>query len=242
MCFCLLTIFADATLVSLEHITVFLIPLSMNPDIMLPMCSYKGQIEEITLSLNLLAMVLLMQPGMWLALIAAEAHCWLMFSLFSMRTSRSFSIKLFSSQPAPRLCFCIGLFFTRCGTSLFFLAKIHAVCDSPFLQRSLYKAALPSSKLIIPPPVWICLRFTHLKLQISTYRNKHQSSTDPREISLRCSHRWDFKPLTTTLWAWQSSHLATHLVVNTSSIFTRFDHLTTIRVQKIRLKTFPKSR
>lgn len=123
-----------------------------------------------------------------------------------------------------------------------FLAKFHAACGSPFLQHiEIPLKTNPALQQIDhSSPLWICLWFTHLKLQVITYMRKHQISTGPREMSLITGHQWDLKPLTTTLWAWQSRHFATHFVVNTSSILTRFDHLTTI-IWKIRLKALLKS-
>lgn len=150
MCFCPLTTFVDAPLDSLQYVSVFLILLSPNPDVMPPSRSYKGQIEEITISLNLPAMMLLMQPGTSLTLIAAEAHCRLLFNLFGLRTSSSFSAKLLSSQPAPRLCFCMGCFCIRCGTRLVFWPNFMLFVAVRFsgTLRSLQKAALPSMRQI----------------------------------------------------------------------------------------------
>jgi len=54
-------------------------------------------------SYGLLATLLLMQPRILLAFFAARAHCWLMSSLVSSRTTRFFSLKLLSSQFDPSI-------------------------------------------------------------------------------------------------------------------------------------------
>lgn len=56
--------------------------------------------REEPLSLDLLSVPLLIQPSLQLTF-AMWAHCWLMFSLVSTRSSRSFSSKQVSSQLPP---------------------------------------------------------------------------------------------------------------------------------------------
>lgn len=67
-------------------------------------------------SLHLPAIVLLIQPRMLLAFIAARIHGWLMFSLLSAKTPRAFSAEQLSSQPVPSWCYCLGLFHPRFRT------------------------------------------------------------------------------------------------------------------------------
>lgn len=104
----------------------FLTLLSPNPDIPLPTCL--GLREQITISLNVLALILKLYVGKPSLL---QTHCWLVFNLFSMRTSISCSAKLLSSKPAPKLCFT----WAYSALHSLGLAKISALCGSLFLQH-----------------------------------------------------------------------------------------------------------
>jgi len=58
----------------------------------------RGEQRRRITSLNLLAMLMLMQPRIPLAALATRAHCWLMANLLSTRTPSSFSPELLSAE------------------------------------------------------------------------------------------------------------------------------------------------
>jgi len=60
-------------------------------------------------SLDLLAMLLLMKPRIWLAFWAVSAHCQVMLSFRSTSTPKSFSSGLLSIHSLLGLCLCLGL-------------------------------------------------------------------------------------------------------------------------------------
>ena len=62
------------------------------------MCLIGFEYREKITSLDLLAMLCLMQPRRLLVFLAAKVHCWLMVNLVSIRSPRSFSAKLLSSK------------------------------------------------------------------------------------------------------------------------------------------------
>ncbi|NXW18147.1 TENS3 protein, partial [Circaetus pectoralis] len=64
--------------------------------------------------LDLLATLFLMQLRILMTAFAMRLHCWLMVSLLSTRTPRSFSAELSSNQLAPSMYWCLGLFLPRC--------------------------------------------------------------------------------------------------------------------------------
>ncbi|KAK4810782.1 hypothetical protein QYF61_008754, partial [Mycteria americana] len=103
-------------------------------------------------SLDLLAILCLMQPRIPLAL-AARAHCWLMFNLVSTRTPRSFSARLLSSWVAPSIYWCLGLFLPKCRTWHFPWLNCMRFLSAHFssLLRSLWVAARPSGISASPP-------------------------------------------------------------------------------------------
>lgn len=56
-------------------------------------------------------------------LLCCEEQCWLMFTLTSSRTPRTFATKLFSNLLIPSLYCCMGLFLPRCRDLHFALLK-----------------------------------------------------------------------------------------------------------------------
>lgn len=56
----------------------------------------------------------LLHPRAWLDLLAARAHCWLIFHLLSTRTPRFLPRKVLSSLLSPSLCIYPGLPHPRC--------------------------------------------------------------------------------------------------------------------------------
>ena len=73
---------------------------------------YRGRIP----SLDLLAMLLLMQPRAQLAFWAARAHCCVILSFLSTSTLTSFSAGLLSIHSLPNLSLCLGLPRPMCRT------------------------------------------------------------------------------------------------------------------------------
>jgi len=59
--------------------------------------------------LDLLAMLLLLQPRVQLYFWDASIHCWVMLSYSSTSKPKSLSSGLFSIHPLPSLYFCLGL-------------------------------------------------------------------------------------------------------------------------------------
>lgn len=101
--------------------------------------------------LDLLATPLLMQPRMLLLFLAARAHRWLMLTLLSARTPRSFAAKL-PSPLGARLSRCTGLFLLRYRAAPFLLVRLLPAHFSSLLrclwtaaQLSALSATLPSS-------------------------------------------------------------------------------------------------
>ena len=70
-------------------------------DAVLQMCATNAEQRGRITSIDLLAMLLLMQPRMLLAAFATRVHCNPMVSLFATRTPRSFSAQLLSSLAVP---------------------------------------------------------------------------------------------------------------------------------------------
>lgn len=97
--------------------------------------------------MNLLPVLLLVQPRMLLAFLAARADCWLMFSLLSTKIPRSFSTALLPSCLVPSLYYCQGLFLPICRASHLSLLNFprFLLAHSSSLFRSLWNATLPFS-------------------------------------------------------------------------------------------------
>lgn len=79
-----------------------------------------------------LAMLCLMYPKIWLAILAVKAHCWLKFNLTSTRIPRSLSMKLLSTQLYPA-CTCIQGCHDS-GAEYSTLFKFQVVGDCPALS------------------------------------------------------------------------------------------------------------
>jgi len=99
----------------------------------------------------------LMHPMTQLALLAARAHCWLIFHLLSTRTPRFLPRRVLSSLLSPSLCIYPGLPHPRCRIWNLLLLNIiwliiacinHMIDD--FL-RSLCKASLPLRESAVSP-------------------------------------------------------------------------------------------
>ena len=65
---------------------------------------------------DLLAILLLMQPRIWLAFWAVSTHCWVMMSFSSTSTPKSFSSRLLSIHSPLSLHLCLGLPWPMCRT------------------------------------------------------------------------------------------------------------------------------
>lgn len=115
-------------------------------------CALTGaeQSRKIT-SLHLPAAVLLIQPRMLLAFLAARIHGWLMFSLLPAKTPCAFSAEQLSSQPVPtQLVLLFGIIPSQVQDLMFISAEPHVKPHSCWpnlnsLLRSLYMVAFTSS-------------------------------------------------------------------------------------------------
>lgn len=97
----------------------------------------KAKYGGIVAPLDLLVVLLVMQPRMWFAFIVARPCCWLMLSWLSTRISMSFSAELHSSHSAPSAFCCLGLFYATCSTSCLSFVK---TCDSCLPNLSAYQS------------------------------------------------------------------------------------------------------
>jgi len=85
-----------------------------------------------------------MQPRIQMAIQAARAHCWLMFSLSSIRTQKSFSVGLISMSSTPSLYPCLGFPQPKCTLHLVLLTLVRLTWTQfPSLCRPLWIASLP---------------------------------------------------------------------------------------------------
>ena len=101
-------------------------------------------------SLDLLAMLCLMQPWTPFTAFAARSHCLLMSKLMS---TASFSDKLRFSWVDSSIYRCLGLFLPRCRTLHFPLLNFMRLLSAHFssLSRSLWMAAQPYGISATPP-------------------------------------------------------------------------------------------
>jgi len=110
-------------------------------------CAIKEQNWTIHI-INCLAMIGLIHPQVWLALLAGRTHCWLRFNLLSTRTLAFFSVELLSSHSSLSQYTDEGLPCPRCRIwNLFLLGLIQLVIiQPPNLSKSLCKVPLPSKE------------------------------------------------------------------------------------------------
>ena len=168
-------------------------------------------------SLTLLAMLLLMQPRIQLAFWAARAHCWLMSSLPSISTLRSFLAELLSILSSPSLYWQWRLPQPRCKTLHLDLLNLirftWAYCSS--LSQSLWKASHPSG---VPTAPHILVSAANLlredSISLSVSLTKILKSIDPSTNPWGTPHITDLcpdvEPLTTTLWTLSCSQFFIH--------------------------------
>lgn len=124
-------------------------------------------------SLDLLAMLCLMQPRRLLAAFAARAHCRLLVNLVSTGIPRYFSTKLLSSSSAPICTGTLSYSFPHIGLPLV------ALFSNP--SRSLW---MKHYHLVYPPLISVMMKLTSLWLPISflpmssflTHANPHHLS------------------------------------------------------------------
>lgn len=90
---------------------------------------------------------------MLLDFIGADAHCWLMPNLASIRIPKSLSAKLLSCWVALCMTLCLGLFPSEVRNFLLPLVKLHEVSVGHFfsLLRSLWVTAWPCGISAIVP-------------------------------------------------------------------------------------------
>ena len=101
----------------LQELHIFPVLRAPDLDTVVQMEPHKGRIEGAVTSLTLLATPLLMETRIPLALLAANAHCWLMLSFLLTRTPKSFSAGLLSVSSSSSLYTYLGLPQSKCSTS-----------------------------------------------------------------------------------------------------------------------------
>lgn len=159
-------------------------------------------------SLDLLAMISLMQPGIPLATFTARAHCWVISNLLSNRTTISFSAKLLSSHSFPSLYWFMGLFLPKCRICHFPLLNSMRLLLGHFssLPKFLWMAAQPSC-ISASPSDFVSFADLH---SVSSSRslkmlNSTGSSGDPWDTLLVTGVHLDFFHPVTVLWGWKIS-------------------------------------
>lgn len=85
-------------------------------------------------SLDLLAVLLWMQPRISSTLFTTRSHCWLMFKLVSIRNIQSLSVKLPFSQWAHRMYWTLSLLLPQVYSLQLLLAEFHQVPVCLFLH------------------------------------------------------------------------------------------------------------
>lgn len=92
--------------------------------------------------LDLLAMLWLKQPGMWLNTFTTRVHCRVMLNLLFTRTIMSFPDNLTSNHSFPSLYWCMGLFLHKHKIWHFFLLNSMRFMLTHFssLSKSLWMA------------------------------------------------------------------------------------------------------
>lgn len=119
--------------------------------------------EVLITPIDLLAVLLLVQPRMLLPFFAARTHCWLTVTLPSTSTCTSFPAELLQSCSTTAnqvpACMNSGTLPSQLSHLTFLYFDFHMAPAGPFLQSawSLWMATLPSS-ISISPMVWFHLQ------------------------------------------------------------------------------------
>ena len=103
----------------------------------------------------LLAMLVLMQPRIWLAFLAASAHCWLMLSFSSTSTPKCFSSELLSGHSPPTLFWTMVLLLnerqnridTPTESHALALQSVYVIFWAIFIQSNMTCCFLKKSRL-----------------------------------------------------------------------------------------------
>lgn len=186
---------------SLHHVSNFLTLLCPNPHITLPMCPYKGQRGEITISLNVLAMILKQYVGKPSLLQHSTCSAW-------EPPPHVLQICFPVSQPPDFVLHGFILHHIVC------LAKISAICDSTSpacLDPSKKQPCSPPSKLFITPWFEFCFG-TLMSNSVSLLTGKYiKSVLITGKMSFITGYQWDFtEPASPVIWP--QSLYSTHLV------------------------------
>ena len=87
----------------LQQLHIFLVLQTPGLDVILQVGPHKSRVGGTIISLSLLTSPLLLQPRIPLDIQAANTYCWLMSSFSSIRTPKSFSVRLLSVDYSPSL-------------------------------------------------------------------------------------------------------------------------------------------
>lgn len=143
--------FGDPPLDSFQFVDIFFVLQCPRLSTVLCRQSHKRQMElgVVITSLDLLSVLVLTQPSIWLAFIAMRAVAHSSPSLFT-GTPRTFSAKLLFTQSAPGCCMCLS--YPRCRTSHVpsLNWKILMLAHFSSFPKSHWVTALPLSVSVAP--------------------------------------------------------------------------------------------
>ncbi|KAJ7410419.1 hypothetical protein WISP_108598 [Willisornis vidua] len=155
---------------------------------------------------DLLVTLLLMQPKDC----AASAHCWLMSSLSSTSTFKTFSTRLLSLF-IPQCVLTMGVGLTQVQHLVLVLVKPHEVpmAHLPDLVQVALDG-IPSFKCVnCTTQLGVICRFTEgaldLSMSLMKIINNAGPNTDPRGTPLVTDVHQDSEPLTTILWTYHTA-------------------------------------
>ena len=167
-------------------------------------------------SLDLLALLLLMQPRIRLAVWAVNAQCQVMLNLLSTSTPKSSFSGLLSIHSPPSLYLCLGLPQPMCRTLHLTLLNLVRFAQAHFLilSRSLWVTSFFSSVSTAPHSLVSSVNLLRVhSVPLSMLLTKRLNSTVPRTqpwgTPLVTGVHLDIEPLTATrsVWPrWSSMH------------------------------------
>lgn len=167
-----------------------------------------------------LAVLGLMHSRIQLALLAARACCWLVFNLLSNRSTRSFSVGLFSSLSSPSLYIYLELPRVKYRIRhLVLLNFMWLVIAQPYiLWKSLCKAFLPSRESTASPDLvlskyLLSMCSSSLSKALKTWKRSGPQNGAWRNPTSDCPPAWSVTPITLTFLAWPINQLFTHQII-----------------------------
>lgn len=178
-------------------------------------CGLTGaeQSRKIT-SLHLPAIVLLIQPGMLLAFVAARVCSWLVFGLLSAKTPCAFSVEQLSSSQCPAGVTAWDYSIQvqdLTSVSAETLVKPHSCWPNlNSLLRSFYMVSFSLSPSNSSPSLGSFLTLVRVRSVLPSRSFVKLTCIDSRGTLFMTSCQHNLEPLTTTLWAQQFSQFFNH--------------------------------